>query len=243
MTTAPGARGSRPLRREEAKALTRRRLLQSALRLLDERGEAGLSASAVSRAAGIAQSSFYVHFRDKQDLLRVLGDEALLRLRRALREARRRSREEPTDEDRLRATFRLPIEAIAAHPALFRLGLRARQDHASALGGLSRELLAGTRRELVEDLLMLGYPAGTAAERRTVEMIADGYIALTEALAAGHLEGRYPDVEAMVDVLVLFTAGPASLLPDARYHRRHARASGVPLPVDGGRGATRRTRL
>src|SRR5258708_11303148 len=122
-TMSRAAGGARPLRRVEAKELTRRRLLRAALQVLDERGEAGLSASAVSRAAGIAQSSFYVHFRGKDDLLSALGDEAVLHMRRALREARRRSREEPTDLERLRATFRLPLESIAAHPTLFRPGL------------------------------------------------------------------------------------------------------------------------
>ncbi len=203
----------RPLRREEAKELTRRRLLQAALRLLDERGESGLSASAVSRAAGIAQSSFYVHFRDKDDLLSALGDEAVLRMRRMLREARRRSREEPSDQERLRATFRLPLQGIAAHPALFRIGLRARHEHASPIGEAARELLAGYRRDLFEDLVALGYAASTSAERRRAEMIADGYIALTEGLACGHLDGRYPDIEEIVDILVVFTIGPRTLLP------------------------------
>lgn len=204
---------ARPLRREEAKELTRRRLLKAALGLLDEKGEAGLSASAVSRAAGIAQSSFYVHFRDKHDLLTALGDEAVLNMRRVLREARRRSREEPTDHERLRATFRLPLESIARHPALFRLGLRARHHRASPLGEATREFHAGYRRDLAEDLAMLGFASSTVADRRQVEMIADGYIALTEALAEGHLDGRYLDIEQIVDVLVVFTIGPRSLLP------------------------------
>jgi TetR/AcrR family transcriptional regulator, fatty acid biosynthesis regulator len=206
--------GARPLRRVEAKELTRQRLLKAALQILDERGESGLSASAVSRAAGIAQSSFYVHFRGKDDLLGSLGDEAVLRMRRLLREARRRSREEPTDLERLRTTFRLPLEAIARHPTLFRLGLRSRHEPGSPLGEATREVLAGYRRDLFDDLVMLGYASSASAERRRVEMIADGYIALTEALASGHLEGRYPDLEEIVDVLVVFTVGPRSLLPD-----------------------------
>jgi AcrR family transcriptional regulator len=209
---AGGAEAGRTLSRGEAKELTRQRLLQAALRILDDKGEAGLTASAVARAAGIAQSSFYVHFRDKDDLLAALGDEAVLRMRRMLREARRRSREEPDDVERLRATFRLPLERTIAHPALFRLGLRTRHDR-SPLGEATREVLSGYRRDLFEDLAVLGLPTATAAERRRVEMIADGYIALTEALIIGHLEGRYPNVEEIVDMLVIFTYGPRTLLP------------------------------
>ncbi|MGH7904689.1 MAG: TetR/AcrR family transcriptional regulator [Candidatus Dormibacteraceae bacterium] len=200
------------LRREEAKELTRRRLLRAALRLLDESGEAGLSASAVSRAAGIAQSTFYVHFRDKGDLLRALGDELLVPLRRAVREARRRAREAPSDEERLREVFRVPLEMIAAHPVLFRLSLRARHQPASPLAEPSRRITDDHRRELAEDLVLLGHPDRTPAQRRRVEMIARGYIALTESLALGHLDGRYPDLEEIVDVLVLFSWGPATLI-------------------------------
>src|SRR5690606_7427064 len=70
-----------PLTRSEAKDLTRRRLLRAALEILDKEGEAGLTTVAVAKAAGIAQSSFYVHFKDMQDLLRALADEGGERLR------------------------------------------------------------------------------------------------------------------------------------------------------------------
>jgi TetR/AcrR family transcriptional regulator, fatty acid biosynthesis regulator len=209
-----GGRMARPLRRVEAKELTRRRLVRAAMQILDERGEAGLSASAVSRVAGIAQSSFYGHFRGREDLLSALGDEAVLHMRRVLRDARQRSREEPTDLERMRATFRLPLESVAAHPALFRLGLRTRHEPASPIGEATRELLVGYRRDLYDDLMMLGYAGTSPGERRRVEMIADGYIALTEALATGHVEGRYPNLDEIVDVLMVFTIGPRSLLPD-----------------------------
>jgi hypothetical protein len=38
-------------------------------------------------------------------------------------------------------------------------------------------------------------------------MIADIHIAATEALALGHLSGRYPDLDELVDMLVLVTRG------------------------------------
>src|SRR5256885_8701881 len=81
---------SKPLTREEGKLITRRRLLESAAKTLGETGYGGLSVSAVARAAGVAQPTFYVHFRDKDDLLRVLAEEKLGTLRGQLREARSR---------------------------------------------------------------------------------------------------------------------------------------------------------
>jgi len=46
-----------------------------------------------------------------------------------------------------------------------------------------------------------------AAEQRRLEMVADIHIAAVEALALGYLNGRYTDLDEMVDVLVLMTHG------------------------------------
>jgi AcrR family transcriptional regulator len=205
MTTAP-------LSRSEAKELTRRRLLRAALHILDEEGEAGLTTVKVSRAAGIAQSSFYVHFRDKQHLLRTLWSEGGDRLLRATREARNLAREAPNDRERHRAAFRVPLEAMCRHPALFRISRRARHDPGSPLADFALQAEQISRDLLVQDLIALGFEADTERDRRRVEMIADGLSGLTEKMALGHLEGRYPDLEEAVDILVAFSRGYLSLL-------------------------------
>jgi TetR/AcrR family transcriptional regulator, fatty acid biosynthesis regulator len=199
---------ARRLTRKEAKEVTRQRLLRAALRILNDRGETDVSASTVARAAGIAQPSFYVHFQTKDDLLRVLGHELFAVLRQAIRDARLLALEAPSDEERLREQFRRPLQMIAANPAWFRLAMRTRHLGSSPLGRSSRELSGNTRYDLVEELIQRQYPNETAADARRLNMVADGYIALTESLALGHLSGRYPDIEEIVDVLVTFTRGP-----------------------------------
>jgi hypothetical protein len=68
---------------------------------------------------------------------------------------------------------------------------------------------------MVEDFIEAGLPAATPAQRLRLEMVADGVTALTETMAMGHLEGRYPDLEEVVDTLVAFFAGVrAQLLSD-----------------------------
>jgi AcrR family transcriptional regulator len=196
------------LTRKEAKEVTRRRLLRAALEILNERGETDVSASTVSRAAGIAQPSFYEHFRNKNELLKALGDELFTVMRQALGDVRRTALEAPDDQERLREQFRRPLEVIAANPAWFRLALRARHLTSSPLGHSSREMIGNTRYDLVEELVQRGYPHEGPADMRRLQMIADGYIALTETLALGHLSGRYPDLEEVVDMLLLFTHGP-----------------------------------
>lgn len=199
------------LTRQEAKQVTRRRLLDAALQILNESGETDVSASTVARAAGIAQPSFYEHFRNKNELLRALGDELFMQLRGALREARRRALKAPTSEEAMREQFRRPLQLIAANPAWFRLGLRTRHVVGSPLGESSREWAGNTRLDIADELIQRGYPNQTPGDRRRVEMVADGLIALTEAMALGHLSGRYPDVEEIVDMLILFTHGPRVL--------------------------------
>jgi TetR/AcrR family transcriptional regulator, fatty acid biosynthesis regulator len=202
---------ARRLTRHEAKQVTRRRLLDAALQILNESGETDVSASTVARAAGIAQPSFYEHFRNKNELLRALGDELFTVLRRALREARRQALEAPTSEEAMREQFRRPLQMIAANPAWFRLGLRTRHVVGSPLGESSREWAGNTRLDIADELIQRGYPNLSPADRRRVEMVADGLIALTEAMALGHLSGRYPDIEEIVDMLILFTHGPREL--------------------------------
>ncbi len=201
--------------RKEAKAVTRARLLTAALEVLDEDGEAALTTTEVTRRAGIAQSSFYVHFVDMDDLVHGLVDHLASERRRQTRAARRMARRAPGDVEALRDTFRLPLADLVSHPRLFGLVVRSRYDRSSPLGEWSRGVLGATRAALVEVLVSWGMPDGTDADRRRAEMVADGLVALTEMLALGHLEGRYPDLEEVIDVLVAFSRGYFPLLhPD-----------------------------
>jgi AcrR family transcriptional regulator len=196
----------RALSRSEAKSITRRRLLDAAIQILDEEGEAGLTTTAVTRMAGIAQSSFYVHFTDLDDLLHVLIEDLAAERQRRTREARKLVRATPSAEH-LRETFRIPLADLITHARVFRLTQRARHDRSSPLGDWSRELLDATRQALIDDLHAAGMPSRRAVERRRASMVADGIIALTESLANGHLDGRYPDIEEIIDVLVAFSRG------------------------------------
>ncbi|MFB4278995.1 TetR family transcriptional regulator [Nonomuraea sp. MTCD27] len=201
-----------PLTRSEAKDLTRRKLVRAALAILDEEGEAGLTTVKVAKAAGIAQSSFYVHFKDMQELLGVLVEEGGERLRGSMREARRRAREAPDDLERHRETFRIPLEAICRHPELLRIQLRARHDPSSSLRDFAVETAAAYREHHAADLAALGYTADNERDRRRLEMIAEGINAATNALAMGHLEGRYPDLAEAADILTALSRGALRLL-------------------------------
>ncbi|TMR10132.1 TetR family transcriptional regulator [Nonomuraea turkmeniaca] len=203
---------STSLSRSEAKDLTRRKLIRAALAILDEEGEAGLTTVKIAKAAGIAQSSFYVHFKDMRHLLRVLAEEGGERLRGSMREARRRARESPDDLERHRDTFRIPLEAICRHPELLRIQLRARHDPSSSFRDFATQKAAAYREHHAADLAALGYTADDERDRRRLEMIAEAVDAATNALAMGHLEGRYPDLEECADILTALSRGALRLL-------------------------------
>jgi AcrR family transcriptional regulator len=201
---------SRALSRDESKAITRQRLLDGAARLLGEVGYGGLSTSAVARVAGVAQPTFYVHFRDMDDLLRTLGAERIGALRSRLRTARE-GLLAGRGVDAVRETFRVSLETWIENPGLFRLYAQEQQHPTSPMGKMARDLRAEVHRDLVEDLTRLGLPAANAAERERLHMMADAMIAQTEALARGYLDGVYKSVDAVVDVLTRFAVGVLTL--------------------------------
>lgn len=202
--------------RKEAKRRTRERLLEAARRMLLTEGEEAISAIAVAREAGVANATFYEHFGNRDDLLRTLGEGLFATLREELKGPRRDALEAPTSEERIRRQFRVPLQVLVSNPRLYRLALRARHQPASALAESSRQLAGSTRRELVQELLDRGYPSETPIQKRRLEMIADVNIAAVEALALGHLSGRYPDIEEIVDILILVTRGTRQVrdMPD-----------------------------
>lgn len=108
--------------RSEQKQKTRRSLLDGALQILSpERVFSNLSLREVTRAAGIAPTSFYRHFDDMNDLGLALVEEAGLALRQLLRKARTRIKERGTAIDTSVDTF---MEYLVNNTNLFRLLLR-----------------------------------------------------------------------------------------------------------------------
>jgi AcrR family transcriptional regulator len=166
----------------------------------------------LTRAVGIAQPSFYAHFRDVADLLHTVVGELSEQRRSQTRRARRRLRAAPRDDDRLRDTFRVPLEDMTSHPRLFRLVQRARNDPASPIGQWARGDLDDSRAALVSDLVAAGARAGTEQERQRIRMCADVVIAMTETIAEGLLDGRYRSMDDALDVLTAFSAGYLPLL-------------------------------
>ncbi len=200
-----GARDGAPLG-------TRDRLIRAAIDIANTDGVAAITTVNVTRRAGIAQSSYYTHFKSLDELLEAVGRIGADHSRRANRDARLRFRDDPGDPQRQRDLYRVPLEDIRAHPELFRLQLRARTEPPTTpLGRAGREALEANRRTLADDLLARGAPAEPEAVRLRYEMLADCLTAMVEQLGIGSIEGRYPDDEELVDLLVLLARGNRDL--------------------------------
>ena len=81
----------------------------------------------------------------------------------------------------------------------------------TAIRARLRRLRDELRNDLTEDLVALGMLTVTAGDRKQVEMIAEAMIVQTEALGLGYLDGRYDDVETIVEVLTRFAVGVLGL--------------------------------
>jgi TetR/AcrR family transcriptional regulator, fatty acid biosynthesis regulator len=181
-------------------------LLEAAARLVREHGYGGLSISAVAREAGIAQPTFYVHFADKDELVRTLSVEKVEAIRRPLKEARAKIAL-GHGIDAVRESFRLPLARFLEQPDLFRLYLQEMHQPQSPFGEQARKLQRELEADLIDDLVALGVPATSAAERERLHLTAEGMISLTQTMGLAFLQGRHRELEAVIDVLTLFAVG------------------------------------
>lgn len=110
------------MNRQEQKLKTRRTIIDATFCLLDERRSlSSVSLREIARAAGIAPTSFYRHFKDIDELGLTLVDEAGLTLRQLMRQARLRIASGGGVINTSVDTF---MEFICANSNVFRLLLR-----------------------------------------------------------------------------------------------------------------------
>jgi AcrR family transcriptional regulator len=125
--------------RQEQKLRTRRSIVEAAFSLLDEqRSLSSISLREVARAAGIAPTSFYRHFKDIDELGLTLVDEGGLALRQLMRQARLRI---ASGGGVINTSVNTFMEFISANSNVFRLLLR---EHS----GTSLAFRAAVHREI-----------------------------------------------------------------------------------------------
>jgi TetR/AcrR family transcriptional regulator, fatty acid biosynthesis regulator len=216
--------------REQSKLVTRQRLLRAGMRVLADHGYERLTTGRVARRAGIAQPTFYVHFEDKDDLLRAIAAEAVDELRGALRAARAELRLGGEPLSIARQTFRLALSMITGeHRGLLRLFVGEMSRPRSAIGASARDLMSELAADLVADLRATGVVNDVPDAR--VALVADALVMLTVHFGMGYLSGGDRDPEPVVDLLantavsLLMTLGstPPVAAAAGKPHRRRPR--------------------
>lgn len=198
------------VRKEHAPADTREKLIRAAIDIVATEGVAALTTVNVCRRVGIAQSSYYTHFASRDELLQAVAELGAAATRRTNRAARAQFGAH-RDHDHLRDTMRAPLDLIKGHPEMFHLGRQVRHEPPSSpLGAHARAMSAANRTELADDLMAMADQDDPALRLR-YEMVADCIEAMVTALGEGHIEGRYPDLEEVIDLLAIYAAGSERL--------------------------------
>jgi len=144
----------RPNARERSRMETRRLLLEAGARVFAEKGMARTRPADISRAAGVAVGTLYLHFHDKEVLLREILFRALAELRARLH------RILETPHASVAEAVRHQVETMVClaeeHPALCRI-LFSTEVASTAIGTEVLNLLAGMQEEGLRAGMAEGY--------------------------------------------------------------------------------------
>ena len=189
------------LTRKEAKERTRLRLIEAVLDHVRHHGLSGLTTGKVADQAGIAQSSFYVHFADMDEAMRAAADKAGSEIRALVRESRAQM-DLSNPDAAYRAAYEGAIQALSHEHEFSELLLGHRRDKNSPLAEALRNVLEEARSDLAADLRRS--PLAKRFER-DIDLHAELMVGMTMTVLEGILDGRIPDREQALRVMARMT--------------------------------------
>lgn len=196
---------SKQIPRNEQRAATRERLIEATIDLLRAGGVAAVSTVSVTRAAGIVQSGFYMHFKNIDECLRVAAERAAAQIGEYVAETRREMhRLDPTDVNLLREHCEKMLELFLNEQNFIEVFLHHRFDKTS-LGEVLRELAAQLHADLVEDLRDVMFRRQNISEAPLEIISLQAEIILAAALATGEalIEKRIKDIKIAAEMLAV----------------------------------------
>jgi len=162
-------------------AATRRRLVDAAIELFAHEGLHGATSARIARAAGVATGTFYLHFRDKQDLFTAIVQGALAELRERLRRAIEGAGPDPRDQVRARTE---ELVAFAEdNGALIRVLFGRRQEAGALAEDVLDALIPG-----IEESLRARAAAGEVPAELHPGVAAQAIAAMTSRVLAWWVE-------------------------------------------------------
>ena len=143
-----------PNARERSRIETRRRLLEAGARVFAERGIARARAADICRGAGVAVGTLYLHFDDKEALLRELLFRGVAELGARLRQSFE------TSPGGVEQIVRQQVETLVSlaedHPAICRI-LFSTEVANTAIGPEVLRLLAGMQEDALREGIARGH--------------------------------------------------------------------------------------
>lgn len=113
--SVPRGRHAPPL--EVRVGVQRARLFEAAARVFSRSGFADASAEAISREAGMSKATFYEHFKNKEECLLALFDEAATTIMQAMADAQRANRRESEHyREWIERGVRAFLDTLISHP-------------------------------------------------------------------------------------------------------------------------------
>ena len=200
-------------RQRGTKEGTRARLIEAAIDLIRKGGAEAVSTVSVTDAAGFAQSSFYMHFKNVDDCLRAAAEKVAGEVRAFIALHRRRTNEAAAvDPSAPVAHFQAVLGLFGEQRKFAELLVRHRHDK-SPLGRTMRKMTEGVRADLVEDTWNLVKSQRVHRRHRErvalyVEFIHANVMAAGEAL----LDGRFADADMVAVELAAVTEATINAL-------------------------------
>jgi AcrR family transcriptional regulator len=175
--------------RQTNKERTRRRLLQAILKTIHRYGYGALTTGRVAQLAGVAQPTFYVHFRSMDQALEEVAEwvaEELSPSFDATAAAELERAAEVLEQAVLKCTRSLIRDRKVAE-----VFLRSRRDETSALGK-RWVLLTGALRERMRQIVVKVRPDIAVAD---AALHAELLVSIVFGLAEAYLDGRVENLE------------------------------------------------
>ena len=156
---------------QEVRAVTRAKLLNSALELFASRGYAATSVDAIAEAAGVSAGLLYHHFDGKAAVLNAIFEQSLTDVQATFSAADR----EMHPADRLPALLRSAAAIVPRHRNFWAVwyGLRMQREVLKSLGPSVGEFSVAIVRTLERYLSDIGWP-DAAIEARLLFAQIDG---------------------------------------------------------------------
>lgn len=175
--------------RQINKERTRHRLLQAILRTIQRYGHGSLTTGRVAELAGMAQPTFYVHFRSMDQALEQVAEWVAAELNPGL--IPEVSAELDRAADVLQEAVRRCTRSLVRDRRVAEVFLSNRRDQTSALGR-RWTLLTGSLRERMREIVVQVRPDISSSD---AALHAELLVSIVYGLAEAHLDGRVDDLD------------------------------------------------